>query len=159
MAELPTGVVTLLFTDIEGSTKLLQQLGDLYAEILSQHRRLLRATFATLRGHEVDTQGDSFFVVFPRAVDAVRAAVAAQQEIATHSWPEGVTFGTRMGLHTGEPQVGAGNYVGLDVHRAARLMAAGHGGQVLLSQATQILGLSNIRLAALFPRDVGRVAP
>ncbi|MDQ5852176.1 MAG: adenylate/guanylate cyclase domain-containing protein [Chloroflexota bacterium] len=139
MPDLPTGTVTLLFSDIEGSTRLLQQQGERYGSLLNEYRDLLRSVFAGHGGYEVDTQGDSFFVAFPRAGDSVAAAIAAQRAIATHPWPEGVAFRTRMGLHTGEPQVQAGNYVGIDVHRAARLMAAGYGGQVLLSQATQVL--------------------
>ncbi len=101
MADLPTGTVTMLFSDIEGSTRLLQQQGERYGTLLAEYRDLLRAIFQRHGGHEVDTQGDSFFVVFPRAVDAVAAAVAAQRALATHPWPEGVTFRTRMGLHKG----------------------------------------------------------
>ena len=107
MAELPTGTVTLLFTDIEGSTRLLQQQGERYGSLLNEYRSLLRGTFQAAGGHEVGTQGDSFFVAFPRSVDAVAAAGTAQQAFATHPWPEGVAFHTRMGLHTGEPQVKA----------------------------------------------------
>jgi class 3 adenylate cyclase len=139
VAELPTGTVTFLFTDIEGSTRLLQHLGDRYAALLAEHQRLLRAAFQASGGHEVDTQGDSFFVTFARARDAVAAAAAAQQALDTHPWPEGVTVRVRMGLHTGEPQLAASGYVGLDVHRAARISAAGHGGQILLSQTTRDL--------------------
>ena len=139
MAELPTGTVTLLFTDIEGSTRLLQQQGERYGNLLAEYWDILRSIFQASDGREVDTQGDSFFVVFPRAVDALAAAVAAQRALAAHPWPEAVTFRTRIGLHTGEPQVQAGEYVGIDVHRAARLMAAGHGGQVLVSDATRAL--------------------
>ena len=139
MADLPTGTVTMLFSDIEGSTRLLQQQGERYGSLLDEYRALLRSVFVRYSGHEVDTQGDSFFVVFPRAADAVAAAVAAQQALAAHPWPEDVAFRTRMGVHTGEPRRGAAGYVGLDVHRAARLMAAGHGGQVLLSDATRAL--------------------
>ena len=127
---LPTGTVTFLFTDIEGSTRLLQQLGDAYAGVLSEHHALLREVWARHRGVEVDTAGDSFFVAFSRASDAVAAAGEAQLALA--AGPARV----RIGLHTGEPIEGAGGYVGLDVHRAARIAAAGHGGQVLLSQAT-----------------------
>ena len=103
MAHLPTGTVTFLFTDIEGSTRLLQQLGERYAEVLAAHQQLLRAAFQTWEGYEVDTQGDSFFVAFARAGDALGAAVAAQQALAAHSWPAGVALCVRMGLHTGEP--------------------------------------------------------
>src|SRR2546423_7293705 len=139
MRELPTGTVTLLFTDIEGSTRLLQQLGNHYDGVLTECRQLLRAAFHQWKGHEVDTQGDAFFVAFPRATDAVSAAVDMQRALATHVWPEGVTVRVRMGLHTGEPQLSAENYIGLDVHRAARIMSAGHGGQVLLSLTTRDL--------------------
>ena len=139
MRALPTGTVTLLFTDIEGSTRLLQQLGERYASTLETCRSLLLAVFLEFDGHEVDTQGDAFFVAFARASDAIAAAVAAQRGLASHSWPEGTTVRVRMGLHTGEPQLATQRYVGLDVHRAARIMSAGHGGQVLLSQTTRDL--------------------
>ncbi len=133
---LPTGTLTLLFTDIEGSTRLLQQLGSRYADLLRECRRLLRTAFQRRNGHEVDTQGDAFFVVFERAADAVSAATAAQQALFSARWPVGVSVRVRMGLHTGEPQSTEEGYIGLDVHRAARIMSAAHGGQVLLSQAT-----------------------
>jgi predicted ATPase/class 3 adenylate cyclase len=139
MHHLPTGTVTLLFTDIEGSTRLLQQLGDRYADLLEEYRQLLRAVFQQWNGHEVDTQGDALFVAFARAVDALSAAVDVQRTLAAHSWPEGTTVRVRMGLHTGEPSVTADGYVGMDVHYAARLMSAGYGGQVLLSQTTRYL--------------------
>lgn len=139
MRELPTGTVTLLFTDIEGSTRLLQQLGDRYASLLETCRYLLRASFLEFHGHEVDTQGDAFFVAFARASDAVAAAVAVQHALASHVWPEGMTVRVRMGLHTGEPSLVTEGFVGLDVHRAARIMSAGYGGQVLLSQTTRDL--------------------
>jgi predicted ATPase/class 3 adenylate cyclase/DNA-binding CsgD family transcriptional regulator len=139
LGNFPTGTVTLLFTDIEGSTHLFQQLGDRYASVLAECRHLLRATFQEWNGHEVDTQGDSFFVAFARATDAVLAAVEAQRALAAHPWPEGVAVRVRTGLHTGEPARTSEGYVGLDVHRAARIMSAAHGGQVLLSQATCIL--------------------
>src|SRR2546428_9857986 len=139
MSELATGTVTLLFTDIEGSTQLLEQLGERYTGVLTKCRTLLRAAFHTYHGHEVDTQGDAFFVAFPRATDAIAAAVEMQRSLAAHAWPNGVTVRVRIGLHTGEPQLSAEGYVGLDVHRAARIMSAGHGGQVLLSQTTRNL--------------------
>src|SRR5215210_9478605 len=139
MADLPSGTVTLLFTDIAGSTRLLQQLRDRYADVLATHQRLLREVFQAHGGHEVDTQGDAFFVGFSRAAEAVAAAIAAQRALATHPWPDGVAVRVRMGLHTGEPRTATGRYVGLDIHRAARIGAAGHGGQVLLSLATQQL--------------------
>ena len=120
MSTLPTGTVTFVFTDIEGSTRLLQQLGDAYADVTRDHRRIVRETFGANGGSEVDTQGDAFFYSFGRARDAVRAAVAAQRELAAHAWPEGATVQVRMGLHTGEPTVGDEGYLGLDVVRAAR---------------------------------------
>jgi class 3 adenylate cyclase/ABC-type transport system substrate-binding protein len=138
MAELPTGTVTFLFTDIEGSTKLLQRVGgERYAEIRADHERLLRQAWADHQGHEVDTQGDAFFVAFARATDALAAAAQAQRATIHHTWPNGEQVRVRMGLHTGAGVVTQGNYVGLDVNRAARICAAGHGGQVLLSQATR----------------------
>ena len=99
----PSGTVTFLFTDIEGSTRLLKQLRDQYAALLADHRRILRQAFSNCNGHEVDTQGDAFFVAFPRATQAVAAAVEAQRLLAEHAWPEGVTVRVRMGIHTGEP--------------------------------------------------------
>jgi predicted ATPase/class 3 adenylate cyclase len=139
MLDLPAGTITLLFTDIEGSTHLLQQLGDRYAQLLTECRTLLRTAFHQYDGHEVDAQGDAMFAVFARASDALLAAVAAQRELALHSWPDAVALRVRMGLHTGEPSRVADGYVGLDVHYAARIMSAAHGGQVLLSQTTRDL--------------------
>ena len=135
----PTGTVTLLFTDIEGSTKLLQRAGDAYSDLLAVHRRLLREVFDAHNGYEVDTQGDAFFVAFASARDAVAAAAGAQQALAAHAWPEHCEVSVRIGVHTGEPQLVEGTYVGLDVHHAARVMAAAHGGQVLVSHATREL--------------------
>ena len=149
MAELPSGTVTLLFTDMEGSTRLLERLGDRYREVLGEHRRLLRAAFGQFEGREVGSEGDSFFVAFARASDAVAAAAQAQRALAGHRWPDGVALRVRMGIHTGEPTVDGGDYVGLVVHRAARICAAGHGGQVLCSQATREL------LGAELPAGVG----
>jgi predicted ATPase/class 3 adenylate cyclase len=151
---LPRGVITLLFTDIEGSTRLLQRLGDRYAAILADHQRLLRSAFAAWGGHEVATWGDSFFVVFERAVDAVEAAIAAQRALAAHPWPEATLLRVRMALHTGEPTLSAGEYIGLDVHRAARLCAAGHGGQVLLSQTARDM-IASALLEGVRLRDLG----
>ena len=128
---LPSGTITLLFTDIEGSTRLLHELGDGYVRVLADHRRVLRAAVADHHGVEVDTQGDAFFIAFPTAPDAVAAAYDAQRGLA--SSPVRV----RMGLHTGEPTVTAEGYVGIDVHRGARICAAGHGGQVLMSRTTR----------------------
>jgi len=137
--ELPKGTVTFLFTDIEGSTELLRQLGDEYAKVLADQRRILRAIFAKWHGREVDTQGDSFFVSFPRATEAVAAAVEIQRSLADHSWPQDVQVRVRMGLHTGEPLTAEEGYVGMDVHRAARIAHVGRGGQVLLSETTAAL--------------------
>jgi class 3 adenylate cyclase len=139
MQALPTGTVTLLFTDIEGSTRLLQREPDRYSDLLADHRKLLRASFAAHGGREIDTGGDSFFVAFGRAREAVAAAIDGQEALAAHAWPNGDGVRVRMGMHTGEPLVGPEGYVGLGVHRAARICAAGHGGQVLLSDATRQL--------------------
>jgi YVTN family beta-propeller protein len=136
MGRLPRGTVTLLFTDIEGSTILLRALGrERYVEALETHRRLLRQAFGRHGGVEVEMQGDSFFFVFPYAREAAAAAAEAQRALADHPWPD-APIRVRMGLHTGEPAVSGDLYAGLDVHRAARVMAAGHGGQVLLSSRT-----------------------
>ena len=139
MRQLPTGTVTLLFTDIEGSTRLLQQLGERYASVLKRCRHLLRMAFQQGNGYEVDTQGDAFFVVFERATDAIAAAITAQRALFSARWPEETHVRVRMGMHTGEPQPAEEGYIGLDVHCAARIMSAAHGGQVLLSQATHDL--------------------
>ena len=139
MPELPSGTITFLFSDMEGSTELLKQLGVSYEELLAEHHRILRNAFAAHGGTEVDTQGDAFFVAFRRAKDAVAAAVDAQRGLATHKWPEGVRVRVRVGLHTGEPSVGPERYVGLGVHKVARIASAGHGGQVLLSNTTRDL--------------------
>jgi DNA-binding NarL/FixJ family response regulator/class 3 adenylate cyclase len=140
VSALPEGTVTLLFTDIEGSTRILRALGPRYADVLADHQRLLRESFAAAGGREMDSQGDSFFVVFRRAGDAVRAAIDAQRKLAAHPWPPGGEVRVRMGIHTGEPIVGGdARYVGLGVHRGARIGDAAHGGQVLLSGATRAL--------------------
>jgi YVTN family beta-propeller protein len=139
VTELPRGTVTFLFTDIEGSTRLLKQLGEKYGDVLTEHRRILREAVEARDGREIDTQGDSFFFAFARANAALGAAVAAQRALAGHDWPEGGEVRVRMGLHTGEPAIGEERYVGLGVHRAARIGAVAHGGQVLLSSATREL--------------------
>ncbi|MEN3312284.1 MAG: hypothetical protein V7645_1613 [Actinomycetota bacterium] len=133
MADLPSGTVTFLFTDVEGSTRLLHELGAGYAEVLAEHRRVLRGAFSERDGVEVDTQGDAFFVAFATASDALAAAAAGRDALS----PGPVRV--RMGLHTGEPVVTSEGYVGIDVHRAARIAAAGHGGQILVSQSTRDL--------------------
>jgi predicted ATPase/class 3 adenylate cyclase len=139
MAEAPTGTVTLLFTDIEGSTRLLHRVGDAYAGLLAEHRRLLDEAFARHEGVVLDREGDAFFVAFAFAKDAAAAAGDAQRALAAHDWPGGEEVRVRIGLHTGEPRSVEGRYVGLDVHHAARVMAAGHGGQVLVSETTRAL--------------------
>jgi predicted ATPase/class 3 adenylate cyclase len=133
----PEGTITLLFTDIEGSTKLLQRAGEAYSNLLAEHRRMLRAAFDEHDGYEVDTEGDAFFVAFHSANHAAAAAVAAQRALAQPSWPEGHEVRVRMGIHAGSPRLVDGAYIGLDVHRAARVMAAGYGGQILLSNAAR----------------------
>ncbi len=144
VAELPAGTITMLFSDIEGSTALLVRLGDRYADALSAQRALLREEFANCHGQEMGTEGDSFFVVFSSAADAVRCCVSAQRALAGHDWPDGVAVRVRMGLHSGEPTPHEDGYVGLDVHRAARIAAVAHGGQVLLSEATRLLVTSRL---------------
>jgi predicted ATPase len=144
VAELPGGTVTFLFTDVEGSTRLVEELGEHYADVLAAHRSVLREVFERHRGVEVDTQGDAFFVAFARASNAVAAADDAQRILKAAPVP------VRIGIHTGEPVVTDEGYVGIDVHRAARICAAGHGGQTLLSQATRDLLDRTVEL-----RDLG----
>jgi class 3 adenylate cyclase len=152
---LPGGTVTFLFTDIEGSTRLMQELGDDYSGVVADHRRLLREVFQAAGGSEVDTQGDAFFYSFPRARDGVRGAVEGQRALAGHEWPGAAEVRVRMGLHTGEPSVGDEGYVGLDVVRAARICSAGHGGQILISETTRAL-LGNELPERVSVRDLGR---
>jgi class 3 adenylate cyclase len=154
MSELPGGTLTVLHTEIEASTRLTIHLGDRYPEALATHCALLRAAFAAHEGYEVDTQGDSFFVVFPRATQAVAAAVAMQRALAAAAWPEGGAVRVRIGLHTGEPIRTAAGYTGLDVIRGARIRDAGHGGQVLLSKSTAAL-VEDVLLDGLSLRDLG----
>ena len=155
MPRLPTGTVTFLFTDIEGFTRLLQQLSqDKYTEVLADHRRLFRVALKHYGGREVETQGDAFFCAFPRAKDALEAAIYAQRSIATHSWPHGIAVRVRMALHTGEPLSLEAGYTGIDVHRAARICAAGHGGQILVSQTTREL-VANALPEGVSLRDLG----
>ena len=155
MTELPSGTVTFLFTDIEGSTALLKALGhDRYAEALEVHDRIVRSAVTAYRGQVVDTQGDALFVAFATAADAVAAAVDAQRDLTTERWPDGAAVRVRMGLHTGEPRVGEQRYVGIGVHRAARIAAAGHGGQVLLSSTTRELAEEDLSPGVSI-RDLG----
>ncbi len=156
MRELPSGTVTLLLTDIEGSTRLLHRLGDRYAETLGAHRELMRAAFARFGGAEVDTQGDAFFVAFPDAAGALRATVACQRALAAHPWPEGAAVRVRMGVHTGEPSRTDEGYVGMDVHTAARICSSGHGGQVLLSGETAKRVGEALAADGLVLRDLGQ---
>jgi predicted ATPase/class 3 adenylate cyclase len=153
--DLPTGTVTFLFTDIEGSTKLLQQLGDAYADLLGKHNRLLNRAVVEVGGVAVGSEGDSLFAAFRNAPSALRAAVSAQQALARESWPQGVAVRVRMGLHTGTGVLGEGSYIGIDVHRAARIAAAGHGGQILLSDATRGL-VEGALPEGVELRDLGR---
>jgi len=150
----PSGTITFLFSDIEQSTHLLEKLGDRYADALAQHHEILRASIQKWNGREVDTQGDSFFVTFTRALDAVQCAAEAQREIFTHTWHQGEHLRVRMGLHTGEPLIASTGYVGMDVHRAARIGDAGHGGQILLSQTTRELVIQDLPKGMAI-RDLG----
>ena len=152
MSSLPSGTVTFVFSDIEGSTTLLKRLGERYDGVLSDHRRLMRESFTERGGVEIDRQGDAFFFAFSRARDAVEAAVEAQRAHAAHDWPEDGAVLVRMGLHTGEPAVGSEGYLGLDVVRAARLCTVGNGGHVLLSETTRALvGASLPEGVSIFP--------
>jgi class 3 adenylate cyclase len=155
VVEQPTGTVTFLFTDVEQSTQLLRELGaDRYRVALDDHRRLLRSSFASNGGHEVDTQGDAFFVAFSSARDAVRAAHEAQRLLREHAW-DGREVRVRMGIHSCEATTTGEGYVGLGVHRGARICAAGHGGQVLLSQATHNLLEEEIEQGSVDVVDLG----
>lgn len=136
---LPTGTVTFLFTDIEGSTRLVSELGDQYAGLLTAHSEIVRQAVEGNEGINVSSEGDALFAVFPTAAGAVRAAVVAQRELAASDWPGDVAIRVRMGLHTGDGRLGGDDYVGMDVHRAARISDAGHGGQVLVSDSVRAL--------------------
>jgi predicted ATPase/class 3 adenylate cyclase len=154
VSELPTGTVSLLFSDIEGSTALLAQLGPAYAETLNDHRRLLRKAWADHGGTELGTEGDSFFVVFPTAPEAVAAAAQAQLELDQFPWPNQEPMRVRMGIHTGFPQLHDGDYVGMDVHRAARIAGAAHGGQIVVSSPTAELARVHLPVGVSL-RDLG----
>jgi predicted ATPase/class 3 adenylate cyclase len=155
ISPLPTGTVTFLFTDIEGSTNLARTLGGEWRETLEEHHRLVRAAIRDHGGIDLRTEGDAFFAVFGSADDAVAAAATAQRSIAGHSWPEGAAVRLRVGMHTGEGRLGGDDYIGLDVHRAARIAAAGHGGQVLLSESTRALVAEALPHGTSL-RDLGR---
>jgi len=154
MVNLPTGTVTFLFTDIEASTRLLQTLGDRYAEVLQRHYQLLREAIESHGGGVLGTEGDAVFASFPRARDALAAAVEGQRLLAAHPWPERISLRVRMGVHTGEPLKSEIGYVGIDLHRAARIAAAGHGGQILISETTRAL-VQNDLPAETSIRDLG----
>jgi class 3 adenylate cyclase/CheY-like chemotaxis protein len=139
MPELPTGTVTFLFTDVEGSTALAHRLAHDFQDILVEHRTLVRSAVAEANGVEIDVRGDEFFVAFEDAVGAARAAIAAQLAISGHDWPEDAELRIRMGMHTGEAIYADKDYLGIEVHKAARICFAGHGGQILLSEATHEL--------------------
>jgi predicted ATPase/class 3 adenylate cyclase len=139
MSALPTGTVTFFFSDIEGSTRLIQQLGAGYPEVLLAHHTIQRKTLAANGGHELRTEGDSFFIVFGSALQACAGAAAVQKALHAHHWPQRGEVRVRIGVHTGEATLVGNEYLGLDVHRAARVAAAGHGGQVLLSETTRAL--------------------
>ena len=156
MNDVRSATVSFLFTDIEGSTRLLKHLRERYGDSLDDHQRILREAFAANGGREIDTQGDAFFVAFDRARDAILAAADSQRALAEHDWPEGAEFRVRIGIHTGEAAVAGERYVGLAVNRAARISAAGHGGQVLVSQTTlNLIEDEETELPGLRLRDLG----
>jgi predicted ATPase/class 3 adenylate cyclase len=154
MAELPTGTVTFLFTDIEGSTRLLRRLGEAYAPLQDEHASIMRDAIALGRGVEIRTEGDAFFAVFPTPSGAVRAAVTAQRGLASHPWPDGSEVRVRMGMHSGDGVLGGDDYVGIDVNRAARIAATGHGGQIVMSEPTRALLVDSLPEGVAF-RDLG----
>jgi len=155
MPTLPIGNVTFFLTDIEGSTRLVHELGSGFGAVLDAHHAIVRRAIEANRGREVSTEGDAFFAVFQSAADAVNAAATVQRDLAAAGWPDGVSVAVRIGLHTGEGVLGGDNYIGVDVHRAARISAAGHGGQVLLSDAARGLVESHLP-AGVELRDLGR---
>lgn len=155
MAELSARTPTFVFADVEGSTRLVRELAEAYRAVLADYQRLVREAVEAHGGHEVDSPGDSFFAAFGRPRDGVLAAVAAQRSLAAHDWPQGVALRVRMGIHTGPAELAEGRFVGVAVHRAARICAAGHGGQILLSQATASLLEDEARLPDLELRDLG----
>jgi len=155
VGELPEGTITMLFSDIEGSTALLHRLGgERYGEALSAQRALIRAAITAWRGHEMGTEGDSFYVVFQSAADAVCCCLAAQQALGGQDWPGEALVRVRMGLHSGEPTRHEDGYIGMDVHRAARIAATAHGGQVVLSEPTRLLAAGQMPAGASV-RDLG----
>jgi predicted ATPase/class 3 adenylate cyclase len=151
---LPRGTVTFLFTDIESSTRLMQEMGDRYPAAQTAHHQMLRAAFQSNEGHELRTEGDSFFCVFASAIDACQAAATAQRALAGYAWENGQALRVRMGLHTGEAPLVGNEYIGLDVHQAARVAGAAHGGQVVISDTTRGLVEGNLK-PGLSLRDLG----
>jgi len=149
---LPSGTVTFLFTDIEGSTRLAQQFGERYPELLEAHRAIIRSAVGAEDGREFGAEGDALFIAFDSPAHAIAAATAAQRTLAAYAWPEGAAIRVRMGLHSGEATLAGDNYVGLDVHRVARITAAGHGGQILLSRATAALVEANLPAGVVLRR-------
>jgi class 3 adenylate cyclase len=154
MVGLPSGTISMLFSDVEQSTRLLMRLGRAYEQVLDACRTAQRDAFAACGGIEMGTEGDSFFVVFSAAQDAVAAAVAAQGSLARVDWPDGEQVRVRMGIHTGSPRIHDHSYIGIDVHRAARIAAAAHGGQVVISDATAKLVTHSLP-ADVSLRDLG----
>lgn len=154
MIELPSGTVTLLFTDVAQSTELVKRLQEHYGDVLAAHRALLRTAFSEHGGAEVDTQGDAFFVAFGRARDAVKGAVEAQRALAKHPWRDDAAVAIRIGIHTGEPHRAQHGYTGLAVHRGARICTMANGGQVLISQATAGI-VDDEEIAGVSLRDLG----
>jgi class 3 adenylate cyclase len=155
MAELHGGTLTFVFADIEGSTRIVREQAQTYRSVLADYQRLVREAVGAHGGQEVDSPGDSFFAAFDRPGDAVLAAVAAQRALTAHAWPAGVDLRVRMGIHTGSAEFIEGRYVGVAVHRAARICAAGHGGQILVSRATASLLDDEAELPDLELRDLG----
>jgi class 3 adenylate cyclase len=153
-ADAPAGTVTMLFTDIEGSTQLLRQLGERYGELLREHQDLLRDVAGSHGGRVVDTQGDAFFFAFPTSKAALIAGVEAQRQLAGHAWPGDVRVRVRMGVHTGEPSLSSDGYLGIDVVNAARICSAAHGGQLIASESTRALARSDPPPEIRF-RDLG----
>ena len=145
VATLPTGTVTFLYADLEGSTRLVGRLGDAYPRMLAEARGILRRATADARGHEIDCRGDEYFAAFGDANAAVAAAFAVQRGFAAHEWPDGADVRVRIGVHTGTPTLEEDGYMGIDVHRAVRLASAGHGGQVLLSLAARNLVQAEVK--------------
>jgi predicted ATPase/class 3 adenylate cyclase len=152
--DLPTGTVTFLFTDIEGSTRLLQRLGPLYRDVLEQHAQIVRSSLAGHGGVEVSTEGDSFFAVFAETPDGIASAVEIQRALRENSWPDGSDVRVRMGMHTGRGELGGDNYLGIDVNRAARIAGASHGGQIVVSSATEMLARHHLTKGVSL-RDMG----